>query len=224
MKKTILFGLTALLFAACSNNNQVETTDAQEVAEAQETSLTLNVDTEASSVAWVGSKILGGKHNGTVAIAGGSLAIEGGMIVSGNFTIDMNSIVNEDLPAEGDYNQAKLVGHLKSDDFFNVEAYPTAKFEITAVNTAADEAGNTHVISGNLTIRDITKNITFPAKVEITESGVTAAASFVFNRLDWGVNWDKAKVQNALEKATSKVKDDFVKNEIELSINLVAKQ
>lgn len=223
MKKTILFGLTALLFAACSSN-QTETTEAQEVAEAQETSLTLNVDTEASRVAWVGSKILGGKHNGTVGIAGGSLAIEGGMIISGSFTIDMNSITNEDLPVEGDYNQAKLVGHLKSDDFFNVEAYPTAKFEITAVNTVADDAGNTHTISGNLTIRETTLNVTFPAKVEITEAGVTASASLTINRLDWGVNWDKAKVQSALEKAASKVKDDFVKNEIELSINLVAKQ
>jgi polyisoprenoid-binding protein YceI len=226
MKQTLLIGLTAIFFAtSCSNNtNQVEATDEQEVVTANESSLTLNIDTEASTVKWVGSKVLGNSHNGTVNISGGEVAIEGGMIIAGNFTIDMNSITNNDLPVDGDYNQARLVGHLKSNDFFNVEEYPTSSFEITSVTASSDDAGNTHVIAGNLIIRGISKNITFPANVSVTESGLSAKAKFAFNRLDWGVNWDKEKVDGFMDKVVSQAKDDFVKNAIELEINLVAKQ
>lgn len=224
MKKTFLIGLAALFFAACSSNTQVEAVEAGEVAEAEETALTLTVDSDASSLTWVGSKLLGKSHNGTIAISGGSVSVENGMMIAGNFTTDMTTIKNNDLPEEGEYNQAKLVGHLMSNDFFNVEQYPTSTFQITSVNASPDDKGNTHNISGNLTIRDVTKEITFPAKVTITENGLEATADFSINRMDWGVNWDKEAVDGFIDGVVKKGKDDFVKNEVALSIKLVAKQ
>lgn len=226
MKHTLMIGVAAVMFAtSCSSGsseNQAETREAEEVVNAEDRELVLNVDTEQSQMLWVGSKKLGSSHNGQVQISEGSLGISGGMITDGSFVVDMTTITNEDLPEEGDYNQAKLVGHLMSGDFFDVENHPTARFEITQVNAMPDDQGNTHNISGNLTLRGVTKNITFPAAVEITESGVTANASFSINRLDWGVNFDRDAVEGIMDKIEKKMKDDFVRNSIDLQIKLVA--
>lgn len=224
MKQTFLIGMAAILFAtSCSNNPEaVESSDSKEVTTASEGATTFTVNAETSSIQWLGTKKLGKSHNGTINISSGELAIENGMIISGNFTIDMTTIKNEDLPVDGDYNQAALEGHLKSGDFFNADSFPTASFEITSVNVKEDESGNTHVIAGNLTIKGISKNIEFPAKVMASESGVTANATVVFNRLDWNVNFDKNAVDGLIDQATKKIKDDFVSNEIQLTISLVA--
>jgi polyisoprenoid-binding protein YceI len=227
MKYTFLLTVAAAIFlSSCSggNNNQVDPKDAEDVGTASESALTLTVNTEKSSLKWKGSKQLANSsHVGTIQISGGSLSIENGNIVAGNFTVDMNTIKNEDLPVDGDYNQAALEGHLKGNDFFSVEEFPSSSFEISKVEALTnDENGNTHVISGNLTIKGISKNISIPSVVSISESGVTANASFTINRLDWNINYDKAGIDNFLQSVGKKLKDDFVKNEIEITISLVA--
>lgn len=113
---------------------------------------TQKVDVAKSSVKWVGKKVTG-EHHGTIGIKEGSLEVSKGKVTGGKVVIDMNSIVNEDLTDAG-YN-AKLIGHLKSDDFFSVATFPTSELVITKVE------GTT--FSGNLTIKGITNPASFTA-------------------------------------------------------------
>lgn len=206
MKKAFLF-LTAGVFAlaSCVGNpegKKAETTDGVEVEEVEGTALAVN--TAESRVEWTGKKVTG-QHNGTVDITSGTLLVDGDQLVGGNFVIDMNTI--NDLDMEGEYKE-KLEGHLKSDDFFDVENHPEATFEITTV-TAGSEAG-VLVVSGNLTIRGTTKNITFDALVsELSETAANVSADFNIAREDWGVNYAGQA-------------DDLISKEINFKINLVA--
>jgi polyisoprenoid-binding protein YceI len=110
------------------------------------------VDVAKSTVKWLGKKVTG-EHSGTISVKEGSLDVENGKVKGGKVVIDMNSIVDTDL-ADASWN-AKLVGHLKSDDFFGVATYPTADLVITKVE------GNTY--SGNLTIKGVTNPTSFTA-------------------------------------------------------------
>ena len=114
-----------------------------------------NINTQKSSVEWIGKKI-GGQHNGNIQLKNGMIDYKNNQIQSGSFTIDMNSITCTDLEDEG-YNQ-KLVGHLKSDDFFGVNKYPTASFKVTESSTFKNDKAN---VSGDLTIKGLTQKITF---------------------------------------------------------------
>jgi polyisoprenoid-binding protein YceI len=116
---------------------------------------TFNINNKTSSIEWVGKKI-GGQHNGEIKIKSGSLTIKDNKIESGNFTMDMNSITCADLEDEA-YNN-KLVGHLKSDDFFGINDHPESSFIITNSTTFKD---NKSAVKGNLTIKGITEEILF---------------------------------------------------------------
>lgn len=133
----------------------------------------VEIDTKKSSVKWLGEKI-GGQHEGNIQIKSGNIELVKDQIVGGNFVIDMTSITNTDLEDEG-YNQ-KLVGHLKSDDFFGVEKYPTASFVIKKSTKFSNGKAS---LTGDITIKDKTESITFEvgkegkeftAKVEIDRS------------------------------------------------------
>lgn len=206
MKKVFMF-LTASAFvmASCVGNpegNKAATTDEVEVSEVNGTVLTVN--TSASSLEWVGKKVTG-QHNGTVAISSGTLLMDGNQLVGGQFVIDMNTINNLDL--EGEWKQ-KLEDHLKSADFFDVANHPQATFEIT--NVAQGTEAGFLVVSGNLTMRGVTKNITFDAQVvELTETAANLKADFNIAREDWGVSYAGQA-------------DDLISKEINLKVNLVA--
>ncbi|MBK1438920.1 YceI family protein [Parapedobacter sp. ISTM3] len=207
MEKVLLsLAAGACLLVSCVSNpegKKAETTDSVE-ATVSGSGNALTVDTAASSVVWTGRKV-SGQHHGTVKIKTGSLTVDGGKLVGGNFVIDLNTIDNQDL--EGEY-KGKLEGHLKSADFFDVENHPEATFEITGVKDGA-EAG-VAVISGNLTLRGVTKNITFDAHVaEASDTSLRATADFNIAREDWGVNYAGQA-------------DDLISKEINLKITLVA--
>lgn len=112
---------------------------------------TLGVNTSESKVAWLGKKVTG-EHSGVISVAFGDLQFEGDKLSGGSFEIDMKSIKNTDIENE-EYNQ-KLVGHLKSDDFFGVEKYPKASFIIKEVDQK--NASKYHV-KGDITIKGMTK-------------------------------------------------------------------
>jgi polyisoprenoid-binding protein YceI len=147
---------------------------------------THQVSTEKSSIKWVGKKV-GGQHNGTIKVSGGELTQGKNGALTGNFTIDMNSIVNEDL-ADKTYND-KLIGHLKSEDFFSVEKFPTSTFKITKAVAKKGENGNNYEVTGDLTIKGITHAITFPANVMLTKSGFIAKAKFNVDRSKYDVRY-----------------------------------
>ncbi|MBK6963693.1 MAG: YceI family protein [Bacteroidales bacterium] len=208
------FILLATFAVACGGpqGEKAQTGDAQEVT-ATEGDVTMNVDVAASKVEWTGAKPTG-QHHGTIAISEGSLMLTDGNIVGGKFTIDMKSIVDLDLTSAED--NGKLVGHLKSPDFFDAEKYPTAVFVITSVAALSGNAEATHKITGNLTMKDATKSVTFPAKVTLEGNTLTASTpDFVIDRTQWNVQYGSKTIFNDL-------KDKFINDEIGLKISLSA--
>lgn len=213
MKKLAL-PLAAILFlASCQqapDAANAETAEKQDVSTAASGAATYTVDTTTSTVGWLGTKPVG-QHHGDFKLASGALSVDNGNLVSGNIVIDINSIKDYDL--EGEYN-TKLIGHLKSPDFLDVEKHPTAKFEITAVEVLQNDTSGTHKISGNLTLRDSTKNVTFPAKVNLTENELTAKANFNIDRTQWGLHYGNDK----------SLGDKFIRPEVNLTLNISAKK
>lgn len=208
MKKLLFVLLGGSVFmTSCVDNpegKKAETTES--VTPAQATGgAGLTVDTAASSIAWLGNKVTG-KHNGTVRLSGGTLQVADGKLTGGKFTINMTSLVNLDITDTA--YKAKLEGHLKSPDFFDVAKYPEATFEITSVT---DSANNKVKIAGNLTLKGISKNITFDADViENTPASFKAKADFNINRHDWNITYPGQK-------------DDAISQEINLKVDLQAK-
>lgn len=213
--KTYLVALSVLLFAvSCGNNpkNKIEGTETQAVATGEGQNLV--VDTQASTIKWVGSKP-GGDHHGTISLKDGGLAINGESVASGSFVIDMNSIKCEDL-TDAKMN-GMLVDHLKSADFFDVEKYSESTFAITKVEPLNGNDSINYMISGNLKMKDIEKNITFGAK--ITKEGDTYKAvtvPFTIDRTQWGIAYKSKSV-------FAELKDNVINDNIELQITIVAK-
>jgi len=226
----------ALLTFACSKPaDTVEATDAQEVSQAEGSTLTLN--SEASKIAWMGYKPTG-QHRGVIPATNGTVTVNGTEVTGGSFSFDITALEIHDLE-EGTENHGKLKNHLQSDDFFDAANHPTATFEITAVEpfTAEDivtdeeqfasentpkanselspEAPN-YWVSGNLTMRGTTKNIKFPATINVADGVVTAKAGFNIDRTDWGLAYgDEASVAD-------KAKDKFVYNNVGLVLDVKA--
>lgn len=162
------------------------------------------VNVEKSTVSWKGYKVTG-EHNGNVKIKSGSLNWDNGTLTGGSFEIDMNSITCNDL--EGEWND-KLVGHLKSDDFFGVANHPTANFTITKAIPYGTEGK--YKIVGNLTIKDITKEIKFNADVK----GSSATADIIVDRSNYNVKYGSGSFFDNLG-------DKTIYDEFELTVNLV---
>ena len=162
------------------------------------------IDLENSSIEWIGKKVTG-KHNGTISIQDANLMMEEGKLIGGSFVIDMATISVSDL--SGDM-KGKLEGHLKSDDFFGVEKYPTAKFNITKV-VSLGTPGDYKVI-GDLTIKETTKEIKFEAKIDEEQ----AQAEITVDRSDYDVRYGSGSFFDNLGDKT--IYDDFY-----LTVNLV---
>ena len=211
MKKILILAVAATYFAACNSNtaNKVETTEKQVAASTDGTAYALD---STSTLTWTGSKPTG-KHTGTFKISEGSFNVKDGALTGGNFTININSLNNEDLAGDAE-SKAKLEGHLKSPDFFDVGKYPTAKFEITAVepNTDSTKKDFTHTIKGNLTLKDSTKNVAIPARVTVDAKTLTASAIFSIDRTLWGMNY----------KGPDNPQDWIIAKAVELKLNLIA--
>lgn len=218
-------GITFL--AACSTPPESDDAEVGEAKDVQqvEGATKYKADLDESKVEWIGTKSTGW-HNGTVNIQSGALQVKDGEIVGGNFVMDMSTIISLDKKQNEKMN-AKLTGHLKSPDFFDVAKYPTAKFVLTGMEptdeTVTEEPDErtqeiekykvtnpTHEVSGNLTIKGITKGITFPAKITMSDGRIEAIAKFNINRKDWELNWQYPEGEAVLN------------NTIHLGIKLVA--
>jgi polyisoprenoid-binding protein YceI len=196
----------AILFSACSSNG-VETSDAKKKADATKESITYKVDPKQSELNWSGKKLASG-HSGLIEIKSGEISAEGDKITAGKFEVDMKTITEPGNPDQE--KAAYLTGHLMSEDFFDAEKYPVTSFEITGV----DEKDGKFTISGNLTIKGISKNISFPAKVKADGEKLTADAEFTINRNDWGVTYGSG--------ITGAAADQAIHDDIEFKISLVA--
>ena len=139
----------------------------------------LKVDTEKSSLKWHGEKVTG-EHWGQIDLQMGWLTWENDQLTEGTFVIDMTSITNTDLEDET-YN-TKLVNHLKSDDFFGVAKFPTAKLEIKGSETFKD---NKATVKAHLTIKDITH----PVEFEVQRNGNWFMTEIVVDRSKYDVRY-----------------------------------
>lgn len=149
------------------------------------------VDTLNSRIEWKGYKVFktdNSSHFGTIKFESGDVTIKDGKLESGKFVADMNSLENVDLKDDAE-QKAKLEGHLKSGDFFEVEKFPTASYEITKVSP--NEAGDYNtILDGNLTIKGITKPMQFNANVSVKEGEVSIATEPKdINREEFGVKF-----------------------------------
>lgn len=171
----------------------------------------LKVDTAASNIAWTGEKVTG-KHTGNVKLKSGELQWDHGKLTGGSFEIDMTSITCTDLDAG---MGGKLVGHLKSPDFFGVDQYPTAKFVITRA-IPQDTKGNYKVI-GDLTIKEKTNSVVFKANLAEAGGVVTATGDITVDRSLYDVRFGSGSFFDNLG-------DKTIYDEFDLNVTLVAKK
>lgn len=197
---------------SCKENaNEVEAMDAETEAMASEAAVTYNVDTAASTIEWIGSKPTA-DHTGTIALSSGMVQVNGETVESGEFTVDMTSIAVTDITEEE--GASNLKAHLegtvdgKETDFFNVKKYPTASFVVTGLN------GNT--LEGNLTLKDVTKNVSFPVSVSYDgDKMMLTSEEFTIDRTDWGIVYGSSSLADV-------VADKAISDDITLKVNLVA--
>jgi polyisoprenoid-binding protein YceI len=228
MKKLSLY-LFAVICAVASCKNAPDSDKANVSAAKEETPVSNGeiypIDFNASRIEWIGTKV-SGYHVGTVKIKSGELNVSNGNVTGGTFIMDMNTVTAtgpENVPADA---SEKLTGHLRSADFFDAAKYPDATFVITSVKAFsgtvkdADDprqqklseykvTNPTHTVSGNLTLKGITKNIEFPAAIAVNGSNVEARAKFNIDRKQWNIVY------------TGKP-DDLIRDEIHLGILLQA--
>jgi len=158
-------------------------------------------------IMWKANKVVGG-HDGTINVSNGVAKMKGDALVGGNFVFDIATLKNTDIEkAEG---RASLEGHLKSADFFDVEKFPNAAFEITSVD------GNK--VSGNLMMKGIKKNVTFDATVTTSgdEMKITSD-TFTIDRTEWNIMYNSGKAMDA-----AKLGDKMINDNIEIKIAVKA--
>ncbi|MFK7775992.1 MAG: YceI family protein [Saprospiraceae bacterium] len=214
IKFSFVFMLLALV-AGCKNDK----TKAAKTGDAVDTKATPTATAKTYSntrgtINWTGAK-LAYDHKGTLNVESGVFSAEGNKIKSGDFIINMASLKNTDLAGDAE-KQGKLEGHLKSADFFDVAQFPKATFSITSVADADTDEANC-MITGNLTMKGVSKSVTFPALVVAKADGSLTAVSdkFKINRTDWGI-----KYSSGLAGA---VGDAIISDDITLQISLEAK-
>lgn len=154
------------------------------------------VKVSESTVTWKGYKVTG-SHEGTIDLKSGYLEMEGNKLVGGEFVVDMTSLSNTDL--DGD-SKGKLEGHLKSDDFFGIANHPTAKLVFTTVKPMNK---NSYTVTGNLTIKETTKPITFVVSVYENK----ATATMKVDRAEYNVRYGSGSFFDNLGDKT--IYDDF---------------
>jgi len=192
----IVFLAAVLMLTACDNVVDKATTGEEQQAAAA-TGKEYVLDSNSSVVNWRATHKGGfAPRYGTLKLSEGDIAVANGAITGGTFTIDINSLwVDTASVTEKDKKAINLQNHLKSPDFFDAANYPAAKFVITAVapydssKVKSLTEGATNLISGNLTIKDSTINITFPAKISISNSDIGIAAKFSVDRTSWGLTF-----------------------------------
>lgn len=172
---------------------------------------TYKVDLAESKIEWLGKKVTG-EHFGDIRLNEGSIEVNGNKIAGGSFVADMNSITCLDL-TDKTYN-AKLVNHLKSDDFFGVEKFPVSELEITSVTP---KGGSDYEMKGNLTIKGITHEITFPATVNLNGASFTAEADITVDRSKYNVRYGSGKFFDNLG-------DNMIYDNFSLKVKLVGDQ
>jgi len=222
MRKSHAFAFAALtlFLTACGGKSTDETKTAEEQVVAEKQGEAYAVNLETSKVDWKAFHKGGfAPRWGTLAIKSGEVSLSGGELTAGDFVIDMQSLkVDPASVTEKDKKYTDLEAHLKNADFFDVEKNPTADFKITSVANlegAAESAvaGANKTVSGNLTLKGKSLNVTFPAKVSVADGNVAIEAKFTVNRADWDIKFGTSETDPA---------EWMISKDIEIGINVKA--
>jgi polyisoprenoid-binding protein YceI len=215
MSKVIFYSVFFILIAGAScvfaagQSNGEQRTDSTE-------SRNLIVDTGQSVVKWRGTEMRGSdSHEGILKLREGHLELEDGQLTGGYFIADMHSITVTDIPKSYPVPRRHLTEHLESEDFFYVEKYPTAGFQISHTRKLD---GDRVRITGNLLIRDVTREVEFTATETSAESSLRYSASFTIDRFAYNISYQGSY----WKRLTSLIDNNFVDAEISISVELVA--
>jgi len=208
---------TSLLVASCSINPKGDTAIVNEATQVDSSTGTeISIDTATSKIGFIGYGV-GKEHPGYFKISSGNVTVNGGKIEGGNFVIDTKSL---SLSQQETMFQTKLKGHLLSGDFFDAGKFPTAKFEITSVEPfIASEtdssviSGANFKVSGNLTLKEVTKNVSFPAKINVNGNAISAVANFNINRNVWSMKYGNDK----------SLKNAFISEKVNITFDIKSK-
>lgn len=195
MKKFIIPALLMATMMTSCGSDAIEATDAQEVKETEITATysTLGDHNHVDWQAWHLGKIM--ERSGSVELKDAEVFVNDGLLSGGKFVLNVAKLTVTNFGEDSARNET-LRGHLTSGDFFLTDSFPTATFEITSVDTMSGDFNSK--ISGNLTIKGISKNITFKGNVEINENAVALTSeTFEVNREDWGLTFHNEESQAA---------------------------
>lgn len=198
---------TGLALAGCGDVGDAPVAETTAVETATDGPITftgtaLPISATDSTVQWTGAKLTG-NHLGGFRTVTGDVYVDGDQVTGADVEIDMTTIYSDD---------DQLTGHLSSADFFEVETYPVARFQSSSIRpvTAADSLlpeAATHVVTGRLTMRDQTNEISFPAAIQRTADGTTVEASFLIDRTKWGITYPG-------------MQDDLINDQVRLELNV----
>lgn len=195
--KTFIIAATAALFSIGGTANAQDGT--------------FQINPSESKVMWTGYKVTG-EHTGTINFNKGSIDLKGGKLIGGTFSIDMASIETTDL--EGEY-AGKLNGHLKSDDFFGVANHPYATLTITKVASRGENGA--YRVTGNLTIKKITKEVKFNLDIDGKRGMMNGTTDLKIDRSEFNIKYGSGSFFDNLG-------DKTIYDEFDLEIHFVAKQ
>jgi len=159
---------------------------------------TYTIDLEKSRLEWIGRN-LNNRHYGRIAIAGGELIVRNGFPTNGRVVLNMSSITDLDL--QDDSLRELLNRHLKSDDFFAVDRFPTSLFELAGWKplVEATPGAPNCTVTGSLTTKDIRRPVSFPAFIGPQEDGsIRAHVSFDIDRTLWNVLYGSGRLFDRL--------------------------
>ena len=232
MKKILLIlCLTIPLMAQSTNNRETLKSIGQQkqVERKANVAPTIILNRKTSSLEWKGGlKVINNNHSGNLKLKSGNIYLNEGNKISGNIVINMMSITNIDLP---DSKKEYLIGHLRSQDFFHVERFPKASFKIDSSKILEKQSDGKYnmEISGDLTIKSITKPIIFTALIDLKSDIKSATGTMKFNRIDFGVQYrseikldDAKSFWNDLQTTKKTTMDKVIKDEIEVKFNIVS--
>jgi polyisoprenoid-binding protein YceI len=178
--------------------------------------VTYKLQPQLSTLGWEGKAVTHG-HNGTMQFASGDLLVNGNQVVGGTVVVDMKTMKATDITDKD--NHAKFVGHMSSDDFFGAEKYPTSTFKITSVKPIAGAAANADnaTITGDMTIKGVTQQISFPAKVGVKNGVAAATGKVTIDRTKFGLKYGSKTFFDTIG-------DKAINDTFDLTFNVVAKQ
>jgi len=225
---TLLAGMVALYSCTSAPESDKATTTEAQAVSTDSAGQKWNINTNASTIEWVGTKV-SGYHTGVVPLKTGDITVKDGVVTGGRFVMDMANLTVTGPKGSDTASNNKLKGHLQSADFFDVTRHPEGSFELTAVEAYKGGAVKdstdvrqekiskykvtdpTHTVSGNLTLKGISKNISVPARITVTGNSVEAIAKFNINRKEWNIVYAGKP-------------DDLIRDEIHLGISVKAEK